>query len=885
MDNVIPSAKTRILLKKLRVDQVSKRIGTGSYRIYREGDLILDKYRVIKSATGGFGLVYFCRSYGTYGPLVVKTLLPELIPNPLARQLFHQEADAWINLGPHPNIVKVLQVGELDGSLALYFDLIIGDPRYGNDLSGYLGRFSFTVPEALLLAKQLCDGIIYATECFNGIGRQFVHCDIKPSNILIDTTLTPKLTDLGLVQSSADSLNASRGTPGYIAPEVYSGSAPNRLSDIYSFGCVLYELLSNGRSPFKLEAVELQQDPLLWGDMIQHKHQSESPSPLEPILPDSKAKAAILELVDRTLSKRPKDRYQTFDEVRVAIEDVYQQLVAGSEDCHHCDHDGTSVVLGAKLSDTHSRSEHDTLHELDNRAQSFFKLGFHERALQCWDEMLSISYEPRALRGKGDVLAALNRCPEALSCYEESLRILPHDIEQWLDKGLLLERENRSQEALECFDTALSVPIQPNTIWGNKGHPVQIMMVNTSAQKAAFQSWVDGEMKKGYVLLGQVLLSKAELFEKLGRAQEALVCVDEALTKNSSFPTAWRSKSRILGSLGRQDEADECLARAMSVAGEEWVHELGLSLCGHGSEIGDIVAMVPSESEHGRVGYLFFKGVELLRDGQAEDSITYLNEYLAFHDDRPAAYWYKSAALRKCNRMRDAIVCLDRCLSLSPDRAEVWAEKGGCFAECGPEKFSEALLCFQRAIEIDRRCAGAYRGLIYLLYSLGRTEEAGKWAVDAIAVTQPWSNRGLEFTRQQRYQEALDEFERVLEFLANVGLRENVTPANAYKGTALLGLRRFGEAVQAYDSALEMFPDDIVAWLNRGTALLHQGNLEGAINSYDEVLARDPGHAAAYVNKSLALYELGRIAEAEECWRRSEELGVSDIAIKFPRNP
>jgi tetratricopeptide (TPR) repeat protein len=106
----------------------------------------------------------------------------------------------------------------------------------------------------------------------------------------------------------------------------------------------------------------------------------------------------------------------------------------------------------------------------------------------------------------------------------------------------------------------------------------------------------------------------------------------------------------------------------------------------------------------------------------------------------------------------------------------------------------------------------------------------------------------------------------------------------AYKGNALLGLGRFDEAVQAYDCALEILSDDIVAWFNRGTALLQQGKLEDALKSYDEVLARDPNHGNAYLNKSCILYELGRIAEAVECCRKGEQFGITGTQTRFARN-
>lgn len=201
---------------------------------------------------GGFGIVF--RAYDTVvrREIALKVPTDTVFFDPEARQRFLREAEAAGRLD-HPNIVRVLEAGEADGSLYVAFELVDGD-----SLADWLG--ARTQPLAPRLAaewvQKLAEAVAHAHE------RDVLHRDIKPANILLapggsgELPFIPKLTDFGLARITDCPQERTRtgavlGTARYMSPEQAIG-APQSIgpaTDVYSLGVVLYELLT-GKAPF-----------------------------------------------------------------------------------------------------------------------------------------------------------------------------------------------------------------------------------------------------------------------------------------------------------------------------------------------------------------------------------------------------------------------------------------------------------------------------------------------------------------------------------------------------------------------------------------------------------------------------------------------------------
>ncbi len=206
----------------------------------REGQR-LGSYRLERVvARGGMGVVYLAsRVDGAYRQEVaVKILKRGFDTGDLVRR-FHRERQILARLD-HPNIARILDGGSTDDGLPYYVvEHIAGDPvdRYCEDRR-------LSVEERLELFCTVCDAVHTAHQ------NLVVHCDIKPSNILVTEDGVPKLLDFGIAKllhpDEGDTLTVRGrwlGTPGYASPEQRQGEAISTASDVYALGVLLYELL------------------------------------------------------------------------------------------------------------------------------------------------------------------------------------------------------------------------------------------------------------------------------------------------------------------------------------------------------------------------------------------------------------------------------------------------------------------------------------------------------------------------------------------------------------------------------------------------------------------------------------------------------------------
>ncbi len=195
---------------------------------------------------GGMGTVWRARARDTGELVAIKLLREELTNDPGIVTRFVQERTVLLRLR-HPNIVTVRDFVLEGDQIALVMDLV-----EGSDLRGLLGRRGSLPPsEAAGLLAQVADALAVAHQ--SGV----VHRDLKPGNVLLDTSSgpapVPRLTDFGvarIVDGPGVTVTTSViGTPDYMAPELAEGRVPTPAVDVYAAGIMLYELLA-GRTPY-----------------------------------------------------------------------------------------------------------------------------------------------------------------------------------------------------------------------------------------------------------------------------------------------------------------------------------------------------------------------------------------------------------------------------------------------------------------------------------------------------------------------------------------------------------------------------------------------------------------------------------------------------------
>ena len=208
---------------------------------------------------GGSGEVWRGRDMATRRPVAVKLVElaeiddPGLVAETIGR--FRREAMVVAGLR-HPNIVAALDAGRVGNELFLVMELAPGVSLASMlDQRAARGMGLFPVASVLRIAGQAGAGLAAA------LAAGVVHRDIKPSNLMVAARLDTKIIDFGIARLLAD--NSPRltlpshmvGTPQYVSPEQARGGNVDCRADLYSFGCVLYELLA-GRPPFLAERPE-----------------------------------------------------------------------------------------------------------------------------------------------------------------------------------------------------------------------------------------------------------------------------------------------------------------------------------------------------------------------------------------------------------------------------------------------------------------------------------------------------------------------------------------------------------------------------------------------------------------------------------------------------
>ncbi len=242
-------------------------------------------------ARGGMGVVYKARHRGLKRIVALKMILSGQMASAQERERFRREAELAANLD-HPHIVPIYEVDEDHGHC--FFSMKLID---GGSLSKQSGRYQTDAAAAARLVSTLARAVHHAH------GQGFLHCDLKPSNVLLDQHGAPYLTDFGLARrtgadSSLSGSGAILGTPSYMAPEQATGSRASLApaTDVYGLGAILYELLT-GRPPFRADSVMETVVQVLERD----------PTPPREVRPDIPRELESICL--KCLEKSPRDRY------------------------------------------------------------------------------------------------------------------------------------------------------------------------------------------------------------------------------------------------------------------------------------------------------------------------------------------------------------------------------------------------------------------------------------------------------------------------------------------------------------------------------------------------------------------------------------------------
>ncbi len=256
---------------------------------------------------GAVGVVYLAHDTKLDRSVAIKSLPPEVLANPKARSRFSREARLLASLN-HPNIATIYdEFEEIEGVCYLVLEYVPGQT-----LAERIARSRLKLEESLSIALQMAEAVAAAHD------RDVIHRDLKPGNIKITPEGKVKVLDFGLAkavggkavdqQSTVTEPGRVIGTPAYMSPEQARGQTTDKRGDIWSFGCILFEMLTS-RIPFRGETIS---------DTLANILQTE---PDWQALPES-TPANIRSLLRHCLAKEPHRRLQHMGDAVLEIDET-----------------------------------------------------------------------------------------------------------------------------------------------------------------------------------------------------------------------------------------------------------------------------------------------------------------------------------------------------------------------------------------------------------------------------------------------------------------------------------------------------------------------------------------------------------------------------------
>ena len=286
---------------------------------------------------GGMGAVYLAEQPGLGREVAIKELVPSAAADPIALKRFLQEAQVMARFS-HPNLVQLYDMEEIGG-----FNYIVLEFVRGKSLRDWLNRGQIPMPQIFAVMHGVLQALDYAHR------HSIVHRDMKPENVLISDEGAVKVADFGIARLTDDSVapgntatktGTTVGTPQYMSPEQVASSKVDGRSDLYSAGIMFYELVV-GQPPFTASEED---GPFT----LMAKHVQAPPKP--PSVQKPGLDMRLEEVILKSLSKRPEERYQTGAEFDEAMSRVADRLCPGWQRSLEPGADLTKMVPSAAAS-------------------------------------------------------------------------------------------------------------------------------------------------------------------------------------------------------------------------------------------------------------------------------------------------------------------------------------------------------------------------------------------------------------------------------------------------------------------------------------------------------------------------------------------------------
>jgi len=661
---------------------------------WQVGDRIQNRYEIHHILGGpgksGMGIVYICYDHKYREAVAIKTFQDRFLVDRASIDRFKWEAETWVRLEKHYNIVQAKYADEIEGKPCIFLEYIVGDEQYGADLSSwiYLGGLHRNgkpdIPLILNFAIQFCHGMIHAEKKFQEIKKLFVHRDIKPQNIMVTRDRVVKVTDFGLVKASAEmegdipeitvgegvhkmlSLSKSGaicGTVPYMSPEQCRGEKEIDIrSDVYAFGCTLYEMLT--------------QKYLFAGDFIYHH--------LKTIPQSPEVHKRLDGVVMKCLEKRPEHRYRDFGELEKALSSIYLDLT------------------GEEVKEPEATALEAW--ELNNKGLSLAHLGLHQEAITCYREALGINPNYAEVHNNmGVAYSDQGKIDEAVREYREALRINPNLDKPHLNLGNAYSDQGKIDEAVREYREALSINPNDAMAHSNLGNAYKAQgKLDEAVRECREALSINPNYDAAHHNLGNA-------YKAQGKIDEAVREYREALRINPNYAMVHNNMGIAYSDQGKIDEAVREYREALRINPNyaEAHTNLGNAYSDQGKldeavrEYREALRINPNYAEaHTNLGNAYSD------QGKLDEAVREYREALRINPNDDYTHLNLGIVYSAQEKLDEAVREYREALRINPNYDATHLNLGIAYKAQG--KLGEAIECYQRFIRLASPQAASY---------------------------------------------------------------------------------------------------------------------------------------------------------------------------------
>ena len=665
------------------------------------------RYRIIRLVgRGGMGVVFQAEDVRLKRFVALKFLGASLSAQQEAKSRFLREAQVAAALDD-PHVCTVYEAGEYQGHAYLAMAFIDGPTLKERIAAGPL-----PIAEVVSLAKDLAAGLAAAH------ARGIVHRDIKPGNVLIAGQAGARITDFGVARmASGGHTTATQGvlgTPAYMSPEQIQGLPTDHRSDIWSLGCVIYEMLS-GRSPFSTASGQADVFAIVRG-----------PAPaITAFRPDTPPSLAAI--VDRCLQPDLRRRYQDASRVMSDLDAVARDAAAAKVRAAREDLPSIAVLPFADMS--------------PDRTQEYFAEGIAEEIIHALARVEGMRVVARtssfALKGKSLDVREIGRVLNVGSVLEGSvrasgsrLRITAQLIN--VDDGFHVWSERFDREAGDVF--AVQDEITASIV-------DRLAVALRLGERAALgnRRRVDPQAYALY-LKGKYFANRISP----ETVEPALRCFAEAIARDPGFAPAHAGIATVWGDLAEFNLAppQEAWPRVRAAAEQA-------------------LALDPDVPE----AHFALGGMAMWYDWDWTAAEAGMTRAVALNPGDGATRGRYAWMLLNRRRFDECCAAIRQALAADPLSPILYAFSVGLHAACG--RGEDALEDFRRAVELAPQFGLPYFHAGVANLSLGRLEEAVRVVEDGRrqGLTVFWADCivGMARAKQGRREEAVAALERMIE--------------------------------------------------------------------------------------------------------------------------